>query len=101
MDKKQTIDIVKIFAKKIKEYLPVREIILYGSWAKDTATEDSDIDVAVVLNSNTLDYLDVGKQLYRHRRTVDLRIEPVLLPNGDDYSGFSDMVHRTGIQVFP
>lgn len=42
--------------KEFKDYLQslygdkLNSLILYGSWARNQATEDSDIDVAVVLN---------------------------------------------------
>jgi len=43
---------------QIKEYLikvygeKLEAIILYGSFAKNTATEDSDIDIAIILKDN-------------------------------------------------
>ena len=34
------------------QYLNVSKVILFGSYAKDTQTDDSDIDLLVVTNDN-------------------------------------------------
>ena len=48
-------EIEKIYGKRL------RKIILYGSWARNEATEDSDIDVVVVLEGN----VTPGKEIDR------------------------------------
>jgi hypothetical protein len=68
--------------------MPARHIVLYGSYAKGTARPDSDIDIAVIVDKVEGDYLDQQAKLYRLRRSVDLRIEPVLIEYGQDKSGF-------------
>ena len=68
--------------------MPARHIVLYGSYAKGTAGSDSDIDIAVIVDKVEGDYLDQQAKLYRLRRSVDLRIEPVLIEYGQDKSGF-------------
>jgi predicted nucleotidyltransferase len=46
--------ILKRFAQKLKELYGkrLRNIVLYGSWARNEAADDSDIDVAVVLSGD-------------------------------------------------
>jgi predicted nucleotidyltransferase len=46
--------ILKEFRKEAEELYGTRleNIILYGSWARGQATEDSDIDLAIVLDGN-------------------------------------------------
>ncbi len=39
----------------------LKNIILYGSWARKQATEDSDIDLAIILEGNVL----AGKEIDR------------------------------------
>jgi len=46
MDKNQIIELVKIYSKKIQNIIIFKEIILFGSWAQGSASENSDIDVS-------------------------------------------------------
>ena len=100
MDKKHAIELVKNYAEVVKQNFPVKEIILYGSYAKETAREDSDIDVAVILNSVEDDYLMSGARLFRLSRDIDLRIEPVLLEHGNELSGFLEEISKTGEVIY-
>ena len=54
------------------------EVYIYGSYAKGTANEWSDIDVAVVVDkfAKNLDGYDFDIFLTRMRRSVSLNIEP-------------------------
>ena len=47
------IDIVKRYIAEISKKFDIQEVYLFGSYAKGTNDEDSDIDVAVVLKSDT------------------------------------------------
>lgn len=49
------IELVKLYDKRLKQ------IILYGSWARGEATEDSDIDLLIVLEGN----VSPGKEIDR------------------------------------
>lgn len=100
MDKRKVLEIVQDYAEVVKENFPVRKIILYGSRARETALEDSDIDVAVVMESLQEDFLATGAMLFTLSRNIDLRIEPVLLEAGDDISGFLDEITKTGEIVY-
>lgn len=77
------------------------EIILYGSYAKGTATEESDIDIAIVVSSLTGDYLDQASKLYQLRRSIDYRIQPILLEEATEKSGFLEDVRKTGYRIYP
>ena len=73
---------------------------MYGSYATDTFTESSDIDVAVVVGSIEGDFLEREAELYRLRREVDDRIEPVLIEFGNDKSGFLEQILSNGEIVY-
>ncbi len=49
------VELENLYGKKLNN------IILYGSWARDDATEDSDIDIAVVLEGD----IKPGKEIDR------------------------------------
>jgi predicted nucleotidyltransferase len=96
MDKIKVLKNVEKYAFLVKDYLSPKQIILYGSYAKGTASENSDIDIAVVLENLKGDYLDISKNLYKLRRNIDDRIEPVLIIESCDKSGFLKEVQSTG-----
>lgn len=51
--------------------------ILFGSFAKGTARDESDIDVALVSNSFSGNRFDDRRRIVPLRRTIDGRIEPM------------------------
>jgi len=54
--------------------------------------DDSAIDVAVIVDELNIDILEAQALLYKLRRDLDLRIEPVLLLENKDRSGFLEEV---------
>jgi len=102
MDKKAVLRIVGQYADAVKRNLPVEKVVLYGSHARGTAREDSDIYVAVVIKSlsGDYDYLHTATMLFRLTRDIDLRIEPLLLEEENDSSGFLKEVLTRGELVY-
>jgi predicted nucleotidyltransferase len=90
----------KTYAQLVaKEIKPCR-IVLFGSFAKGNWHEWSDIDVAVIVKKVGSDILDVYGQLNEFTYDIDSRIEPVLLEQGNDRSGFLSTVLQTGITLY-
>jgi len=100
MDKTEAIESVKKYADRVRRDFNVKKIILFGSYAKGTAREDSDIDVAVVFKSIDGDYLDLITRLSRIRRDVEHRIEPVALEESNDKSGFLKEITKSGEIIY-
>ena len=96
MDQESVLKIAKTYADKVRETLDVEQIYLYGSYANNSANFLSDIDIAVVVENIDGDYLDTLTRLYKLRRDVDFRIEPVMLSNRQDISGFLASIIATG-----
>ena len=96
LDKTTVISMARQYAVEVEKHFRPQAIVFYGSYAKDTSGECSDIDIAVILNGFTGDYLETSKQLYKLRRNISADIEPVLLDSTDDQSGFVAEVLRTG-----
>ncbi len=76
------------------------EIILYGSYAKGNNNVDSDIDIAVIMNKFSGDYLDYSAKLFNVSYKIDCRIEPVLLIRESDKAGFIEHIKSYGKQVY-
>lgn len=100
MDKREVVEKVRKYSDLVRTHFPVRLVILYGSYAKATGREGSDIDVAIVVNKIDEDFLMSEVKLYRLRREVDERIEPVLLEADNDRSGFLEQILKDGEVVY-
>jgi len=100
VDYKEIIEKVKQYSQLVTENLHPKMIILYGSYAKGTAREDSDIDVAVVYDKIGEDYWNKFHELYKLRRGIDSRIEPVLLEQENNESGFYEDILKTGTIIY-
>ena len=73
---------------------------MYGSYAEGTPREDSDIDVAVVLESVDDDFLKSETKLFRLKRDIDPRIEPILIEEKNDKSGFLEEILKIGKIIY-
>ena len=75
MDKRDVLSIANEYANAVEAKYSYVKMILFGSYAKGTNHEDSDIDIAIILKDyNNL--LDMQLDLMRIRRKIDSRIEP-------------------------
>jgi uncharacterized protein len=75
MDKGQAIEIAIRYLESLKGKFDIQSALLFGSYAKGTNHEDSDIDIAIVLK-HVNDIIDTQIELMKLRRKIDLRIEP-------------------------
>lgn len=100
MDKKSALEIAQAYAMLVQENFDVERIFLYGSYAKGTPNQNSDIDIAVIVDNIEGDYLAEQAKLFKLRRAIDLRIEPVLLLNNRDDSGFLAEIMATGEIIY-
>lgn len=99
---KEIADIVDKYIAIVKENYDVVAIILFGSYAKGTENEDSDIDIAVVTDDIKTDKFNEEVNLTLLRRKIDSRIEPHIIKVEDyenDETPFVVEVKNTGIKV--
>lgn len=102
MDKTTVRKLVEEYAKLVVNNMVVKKIILYGSYARGDYKKDSDIDVAVVVSKESIskDILDDMAKLFKLRRNISNDIEPVLLIDEEDASGFLDSISEYGEVVY-
>ena len=98
MDKKQAIAIAKKYKELVAEKLPVKAIYLYGSSSKGNYREDSDIDIAVVVDQLSDNYFDDTPLLWKLRRKLSTLIEPILLVEDMNNPLYRDIT-QTGILI--
>ena len=95
MDKREAIIKVKAYKQLLKEHFSFENIYLFGSYANDTYREDSDIDVAIIVDHVEGDYFSVNPLLWKLRRQIDDRIEPILIEKDFDDADFLGEIIRT------
>ena len=102
MGKEQVRKLVEEYAKVVVQNMIVNKIILYGSYARGNNRTDSDIDVAVIVPRNSVsnDIIDDMAKLFKLRRSISTDIEPILLIDGKDDSGFLDSILEYGEIVY-
>ncbi len=102
MDQEKVRQLVKEYSKLVVANMIVNKIILYGSYARGNARKDSDIDVAVVVPRSSIskDIIDDMAKLFKLRRNISTDIEPILLIDGEDTSGFLDDILEYGEIVY-
>ena len=98
---KDIVDSINKFIEEIKKQYNVTAIILFGSYAKGTENEDSDIDIAII-SSDFSDIIEDGAKLIGLTWKIDTRIEPHPITT-EDFEKISNPfikeVIDTGIKV--
>lgn len=94
------INTVRKYIMLIPEDLGVKRAYLFGSFARGIEREESDIDIALVLE-NMPDFFSTQRQLMKLRRKIDLRIEPHPIKEQDfnSLNPFAYEIEKTGIEI--
>ena len=100
LDKTAVMNTVKKYSDAVTKEFSPNAIILYGSYAKGNAHDDSDIDVAVIFDGFSGDWLKTSNRLWRLTENISLYIEPILLDNTQDNSGFVRNIYKTGQIIY-
>ena len=101
MDKDKASKIARQYFNFIKKRDPnVKKVYMFGSFAKGTIREDSDIDLAIIFK-NLDDPFDMQVQLMKLRRKFDTRIEPHPFKESDFQTSnpFANEILNTGIEI--
>lgn len=101
MDKEKAAKIACKYFNFIKEIDPnVKKAYLFGSCIRGTATEDSDIDLAIIFNDLN-DTFDMQVQLMKLRRKFDNRIEPHAFRESDfqNTNPLANEILKTGLEI--
>lgn len=99
MVEQEIIRMLERYKKLLTQHMKIEDLILYGSYAKGNARKGSDVDVAVVVDTISGDYFSTRPLLWKLRRSIDDRIEPVLAEKSNDESGFLAEIIKNGIAI--
>jgi predicted nucleotidyltransferase len=100
LDKTTAITLAQRYAEAVTKEFSPSAIVLYGSYAKGTAHEDSDVDVAVIFNGFEGDWLNASAKLWGLTEGISFAIEPILLDSTQDKSGFVKNIFKTGHIIY-
>lgn len=94
------IDIAKKFIEQIPNSVKLKKAYLFGSYASGRAREESDIDIALVIE-NMVDFFSTQMLLMRLRRKIDLRIEPHPIGENDFtvLNPFAYEIQKYGVEL--
>ncbi len=95
----EIISMLQKYKKLLARHMSIEQLILYGSYAKGNAGKDSDVDVAVVVDKVSGDFFTTRPLLWKLRREIDDRIEPVLIERSHDESGFLAEIIKHGVAI--
>ncbi len=96
------IELIKKYIQELqKGGIPVQEAFVFGSYAKGTPREESDIDVALISTAFSGDRFEDRRRIVPLRRKIDNRIEPIPFRPEDFYNGgsFVDEIKKTGRRI--
>lgn len=99
MDNSEVLTILSKYKLLVSKYFDIDKVVLFGSFAKGNQHEYSDIDVAIIVNSLQQDFFIYAPLLWKLRREVDERIEPIIIEKNNDKSGFLEEILRTGVEI--
>ena len=95
--------IAQSYVNEVRRALPVDRVLLFGSYAKGTATEQSDIDICFFLNSfGGKRRVDIIKELLGLTRGYKgIFFEPTVFPTSEIYNDnpFVKEILRTGREI--
>lgn len=83
------------------QHYNIISVWLFGSYVRGTATEDSDIDIALVFDKLE-DKFQAQLELMKLRRNIDFRIEPHPIDKNEFtiQNHFVDEIINTGLQIY-
>ena len=100
LDKTTVREIAARYAEEVRAVLSPDAVILFGSYVNGNPHEWSDIDIAVVVNGFQGNWLETASMLCGLTRRVSIDIEPHLLDEACDRSGFVEHVIKTGEVIY-
>jgi len=103
MDKTDALTIGRNYLQRLKEAnFDFSNAWLFGSYAKGNQHEDSDIDIAIVMDNNTSISFETEVKLMTYRKGKELLIEPHLFSKKDfdQSSTLVNQIVKFGVPIY-
>jgi predicted nucleotidyltransferase len=100
VDRETALRNANAYAEEVCKFFNPVSIVMYGSYAKGVPSPESDIDIAVIFNEYSGNWLKDSAKLWELTRRISTLIEPVLLDRANDPSGFVENIYNTGEVLF-
>jgi len=100
LDKKVVRELAIRYAEEVKKILNPTAIIIFGSYINGNPNEYSDIDIAILVKDYNDNWLEMASILSGLTRRVSIDIEPHLLDESKDKSGFIAHIKKTGEYLY-
>ncbi|MFH1051752.1 MAG: nucleotidyltransferase domain-containing protein [bacterium] len=95
----EIINKVKELAKQAKSFLDFDKVVVFGSFSKGMENIESDIDVAFFVKEISPNHWLLSAKLFELVDKIDIRIEPIILNEKNDRSGFAKNILETGVII--
>ncbi len=101
----------KEIIKKLQQYIqglnnkgiPIERAFLYGSYARNEATDESDIDIMLVSKLFDKNFDNIAGKIWTLSKEYHILIEPYMVGANkfqtDDYSPLLEIVRQEGIEI--
>jgi predicted nucleotidyltransferase len=90
---------LKKLSLEAKKYFEFEIVMLYGSYSNGSNNAESDIDVAFFVKEIKDDYWQLSAKLFEIVDKIDNRIEPLIINEATDKSGFAQNILKNGIAI--
>ena len=100
LDKETVREVAEKFAEEVKKILNPNAILIFGSHVDGNPHEYSDIDIAIICNAFEGNWYETMVELCGLSREIRFDIEPHLLDEKHDRSGFVEHVMKTGEIIY-
>ena len=100
LDKETIMNTVERYVEAVKKEFSPFAVVLFGSYVNGVPHEDSDIDVGIIFNGFSSDWLEASAKLWCLRHNISFDIKLHLLDTTQDTSGFVKHVLKTGEIIY-
>jgi len=100
LDKAKVREIAEKYAEEVKKILNPVAIVIFGSYINGSPHEWSDIDIAVIMRDYQGNWLETASMLWGLTWEISIDIEPHLLDETCDKSGFVEHIIKTGEFIY-
>ena len=103
LDKAKARQIAVDYSTEVTKAIQPDKIVFFGSFVNGTPHDESDIDIAVFVNNIDHDTWYKTRIVLQDLRwnSTFIDVEPHLLDEKNDLSGFADHVMKTGEVIYP